>query len=242
MKAFETAWRLEGYVAGGSENQDRVGICEEANALVFIVADGEGSNPQGAVASRRAVEIIRKAITGERPKDDPQVWAERLAGIDRMLHRDRQAGETAAVVASIVPPSGNGHTCRIVGASAGTSEAWLVTSKGIQKLTEQRAGAPLLGSGSASPMPFDVVWTEGTLLLATDGLLNYTSQERIVGATQATEIEKAAEELLALPRLPDGNLQDDIALLISRRTPQSATSGGKGFLQTLRDLWNWGRR
>jgi len=245
MRGFETGWRLEGWVEGGAENQDRVGICEEPNALVFVIADGEGDNPAGGVASRRAVEIVRKAITGERPNDDPQVWVERLAGIDRMLSRDRQAGETTALVASIVPPYGNGRTRRIVGASVGTSEAWRIGQAGdhrIERLTTEQTTAPLLGSGSAQPRPFDVEWTEGTLLLATDGLFRFADQERIAALALETDIEQAAEHLLALPRLPDGKQQDDVAVLLCRCTAHNGErSGGSGFLDTLRNLWNWGQ-
>lgn len=249
MRGFETAWRLEGFVEGGNENEDRVGICEGADALVFVVADGAGGRAGGGVASRRAVEIVRKAITGERPNDDPQIWAERLAGIDRMLSRDKEAGETTALVVSISPVYGKSRTRRIVGASVGDSEAWRITPSGIEDLTRRQARKPLLGSGSALPVPFEAVWEEGTLLLGTDGLYKYVSQERIIEAALGTDLEQAAESLLALPRLPNGRQQDDVALLLCRceahqntRQTQNASGGKPNLLKSIGNLLNWGRR
>lgn len=268
LKDFETAWRLEGssdksWDASQNGNQDgsqdksqadhqlelqadnqgRVGICEAFDALVFVVADGAGNPPGGGAASRRAVEIVRKAITGERPNDDAQIWAERLGGIDRLLNRDKNAGETTAVVASIVV---TGRAAQIVGASVGDSEAWLITANGngVERLTQRQARAPLLGSSTALPVPFTSDWTEGTLLIATGGLFKYADHAQICITAASLELEQAAQNLLDLTRMSNGRLQADVGLLLCRRVRKHAAAGGKpgSLLQTVGKLLNWGRR
>lgn len=246
MKTFDIAWRLEGYIEGGSENQDRVGICDEAQGLVFVVADGEGSNPEGMVASRRVIDIVRKAIAGERPNDDPKVWQERLAGIDRMLSRDRQAGQSGAVIVSVAPHYGTARVRRLVGASVGTVGGWLIREAGVETFPIQEADAPLLGTGKAAPITFDIEWSEGTLLLATDGLLKHAPEDKIAAIALQSDIEQAADELLALPRSPDARQQDDIGLLLCRNISHSKSSvkssEGNGVMQALRNFWNRGKR
>ena len=92
MRGFETARRLEGCPDGyKTENEDRAEITEAGDALVFVVADGVGGRPHGGAAAQRAVEIVQKAVRGERANDDAAIWAERLAGIDRLLLRARFA-------------------------------------------------------------------------------------------------------------------------------------------------------
>jgi len=252
LKDFETAWRLEGcqevsqagvHIEPPSVNQGRVGICEAADALVFIVADGADSLPGGDVASRRAVEIVRKAITGERPNDEAQIWAERLGGIDRLLSRDKNAGETTAVIASIVATS---RSTQIVGASVGDSEVWLITAdgNGVDRMTQRQTRRPLLGSSVALPVPFTSEWTEGTLLLATNSLFKHADHAQICMTAAGPDLEQAAQNLLDLTRLPNGVLQADVGLLLCRRIRKDADKGGKSgsLLQAVGKLLNWGRR
>ena len=241
MKGFQTAWRLDGTVRGEKqENEDRVGVCEAHDALVLVVADGVGGRPGGGAASRRAVEIVRKAVTGERPNDEAQIWAERVAGIDRLLSRDKAAGETTLVIAAIT----GGRVPRIVGASAGDSGAWLVTAAGVEDLTRRQAPKPYVGSSAALPVPFDAAWNEGTLLLATDGLFKYADRARILETVRGLDLEAAAQNLVELVRLPGGAFQDDIGILLCRREREVSSSSvpSGGLLKSVGKLLNWGRR
>ena len=241
MKGYTTAWRLEGNLDGDkTENEDRVAVCEAHDALVLIVADGVGGRPGGGAASRRAVEIVRKAVTGERPNDEAQIWAERVAGIDRLLSRDKEAGETTLVIAAIT----GGRTPHIVGASAGDSGAWLVTAEGVEDLTRRQARKPYVGSSAALPVPFDAAWNDGTLLLATDGLFKYADPVRILETVRASDLEEAAQNLIELVRLPAGTFRDDIGILLCRRENSSSSASGAsgGLLKSVGKLLNWGRR
>jgi serine/threonine protein phosphatase PrpC len=242
MKGYETAWRLDGTVEGHKrENEDRIGVCETHDALVLVVADGVGGRSGGGAASKRAVEIVRKAVTGERPNDEAQIWAERVAGIDRLLSRDKEAGETTLVVAAVT----TGRAPHIVGASVGDSGAWIVTTEGVDDLTRRQAHKPYLGSSAALPVPFDAVWNEGTLLLATDGLFKYTDRDRILAAVRVPDLDEAAQNLVELVRLPDGTFQDDVGILLCRRESQSSSSSSRKsgrLLKSVGKLLNWGRR
>lgn len=241
MKGYQTAWRLDGTIAGSKqENEDRVGVCETHDALVLIVADGVGGRPGGGAASKRAIEIVRKAVTGERPNDEAQIWAERVAGIDRLLSRDKEAGETTLVIAAVT----TGRPAHIVGASAGDSGAWLVTANGLEDLTRRQAPKPYLGSSAALPVPFDVVWNEGTLLLATDGLFKYADRDRVLETARVPDLEEAAQNLVEMVRLSDGTFRDDVGILLCRREGQSSPSSGAsgGLLKSVGKLLNWGRR
>jgi hypothetical protein len=56
-----------------------------------------------------------------------------------------------------------------------------------------------------------------TLLLASDGLLNYASAERIAACAGGADLDAVARELVDLVRLRSGALPDDVAILLGRR-------------------------
>lgn len=66
------------------------------------------------------------------------------------------------------------------------------------------------------PVPFDVVLGVCTLLVATDGLYIYASTAAIVEAAGSAALEDAARKLIALPRLSNGEISDDIAVVLVR--------------------------
>ena len=66
------------------------------------------------------------------------------------------------------------------------------------------------------PVPFSARRFEGTLLLASDGLFNYTSDERISEVAREAEIEPAATHLVELVRLRSGALPDDVSVVLCR--------------------------
>jgi serine/threonine protein phosphatase PrpC len=53
-------------------------------------------------------------------------------------------------------------------------------------------------------------------LLATDGLLKYTSAELILRTCRAHPLEIAAEELIALVRYPSGAFPDDVTVILNQ--------------------------
>lgn len=263
MKGFITAQRVEQYQqspANESETEqdetrqgaDQVGVCESYDALVLTVVSGVGGMENGiggvrdgVLASCRAVEVVRKAITGERPNDEAQVWAERVGGIDRILSRDRKMGEANVVVVGVTP----GRYNRVIGASVGECEAWIIApanvphDAAVQNLTHRQARRPLVGSGAALPVAFETNWPDGTLLLATSGLFKHASRSQIIDAARRDDLEQAAQRLAALARPSSDQQQNNLTLLLCRREsrPEEGGAGG-GLLKTVGKLWNWGKK
>lgn len=67
------------------------------------------------------------------------------------------------------------------------------------------------------PVAFNSSLLEGTLLVASDGLLKYTSQEKIAEMIASVDFDGIAEELVALVRYQSGALPDDVSILLARR-------------------------
>ena len=83
-----------------------------------------------------------------------------------------------------------------------------ITAEGHFDLTEAQKRKPYLGSGMASPVPFELKLTQqGTLLLATDGLFKYADPLAITDTVRAG-LSEAPE---ALQRLATG----DLALVVA---------------------------
>jgi len=188
---------------------DRTSIGREDRAAHFttefggvvVVADGAGGTGRGALAAEAALAAV--AANLELRSGD--AWALVLGRVDQALG----GGETTAVVAAIVGDE-------IFGASVGDSGAWLIEMHGYHELTQGQRRKPLLGSGRATPVPFMARLGAATLLLATDGLLNYAPASRIAELVVSSELAGLAARLAELPRLRSGALPDDIAVVLAR--------------------------
>lgn len=171
-----------------------------ASALVLAVAGGVGGQPGAGEAAQLAIDALRE-IAPTLVRRRSQAWQRLLRAIDAALVRDTQAGSTTLVVLCLTPK-------KIVGASVGDSEAWWITAEGHFDLTEAQKRKPYLGSGMASPVPFELKLTQqGTLLLATDGLFKYADPLAITDTVRAG-LSEAPE---ALQRLATG----DLALVVA---------------------------
>ncbi len=98
----------------------------------------------------------------------------------------------------------------------GDSGAWLIDMNGYHELTQGQRRKPLLGSGPATPIPFMARLGAATLLLATDGLLNYAPASGIAELAVTSELAGLAARLAELPRLRSGALPDDLAVVLAR--------------------------
>jgi serine/threonine protein phosphatase PrpC len=193
-------------VPSAGVGQDRAEVFETSDGLVIIVvADGAGGTAGGAEAADHVVEAVRKAVASPDGRQlDPYSL---LRDIDRDLAS--HGGETTAVVA-IVSASG------IVGASVGDSGAWLVRPDGHLDLTSQQIRKPLLGSRCARPVRFRSGALDGTLVVATDGLLKYAKLRDICAKAHDTDLAAVPDGLVRLVRLQGGGLQDDVAIVVCR--------------------------
>jgi len=194
-------------VAGNPENQDRGLVVHDGPRLVLCVADGAGGRSGGAEAASLAVKLIREDAYH---LNNGEACVEALRRMDEAMAKDSVAGETTCVVVVVTPEE-------IFGASVGDSGLWWIQENGdLLNLTEGQQRKPFVGSGSAWPVRFQHRNQSGWLLLATDGLLKYTSAERIVRVCREQPVEIAAKQLIDLVRYPSGGLPDDVTVILTK--------------------------
>lgn len=200
---------------------DSCRAASEDRAAVFgtfaVVADGMGGRSGGA----EAADAVVNAVWELAERSDPYRWdrVRWLTELDQRMADSGTAGETTGVVAWL-------STLGPVGVAVGDSVAWWVTADGWGELTAAAKPKPWVGSGGAVPTPFGLrVRHEGTLLLATDGLVKYTSAERIVSVIRTTPFDETPRALIELVRPPSGRLPDDVAVIVARWEPHFTSPG-----------------
>ena len=191
--------------AGNPENQDRGIVIEDGERLVLCVADGAGGRSGGTEAATMVVELVRQNAN---LLINAESCAELLRKMDAAIAKDAVAGETTCALAVVTPEE-------ICGASVGDSGAWLIPTSGNHlDLTHGQQRKPFIGSGSGWPVPFRRPREAGRLLLATDGLLKYTSAERINTISHEDPADVAAQRLIELVRYPSSALPDDVTIIV----------------------------
>lgn len=192
--------------AGNPENQDRGLVINDGSRVVLCVADGAGGRSGGTEAATMAVRLVRQNTS---LLINAESCVEVLSKLDAAIAKDAVAGETTCALAVVTPEE-------IFGASVGDSGVWLIPANGNHlDLTHAQERKPFIGSGSAWPVSFQRPRQPGCLLLATDGLLKYTSAERINAACREHAAEVAAQRLIELVRYPSGALPDDVTVILS---------------------------
>ena len=204
MSAFLHAFELAHY---GHALQDRAAIIETGSGLILAVADGAGGTSHGGRAADLVLRCLNALIERGEPLDDEETWLDFLAETDRTIAGDPEPGETTAVVLAATP----GLIC---GASVGDSEAWLLNSGGWLDLTVRQRRKPLLGSGVASPVSFRQDHPGGVLVVGSDGLFKYAPSAAIRDLARRGTPGEACLSLIDRVRLPNGKLQDDVAVVI----------------------------
>jgi serine/threonine protein phosphatase PrpC len=154
-----------------------------------------------------AVDLIRQHAS---TLDGSDSCTGLIQKIDQAIAKDKVAGETTCVIAVV-------NLDEIFGASVGDSGAWLIDESGYLNLTQRQVRKPLAGSGSAGPVSFCHKPTNGRhLLLATDGLLKYSSPERITAICRQGSTDEAAKQLIELVRYASGSLPDDVTVIFGK--------------------------
>lgn len=194
---------------GNPELQDRVEILPLGDRTIFVLADGAGGISGGAQA---ADLFIRAAKEAAPDLTNAEQCRQLLQSIDQNIADANDCGETTGVVV-VVRSDG------LFGAQVGDSAAWLFSPGGKQELTSGRARKPFLGNGGVFPHLFVQQATQGTLVVASDGLWKYTSLELIEQKVSAVAAENLATELATLVRLRSGAFPDDIAIATCRLEP-----------------------
>lgn len=198
-------------VVAGDLDQDRVALFQHGAGAVLALADGAGGRSGGGEAANKAVLDLIQSLSG-RVGVTPKDCVKALEALDKALYRDRDCGETTAVV--VIEEKG-----QLLGASLGDSEAWLVSGEGKVVLTKSQVRRPFLGSGAARSRAFGPIpWESGRLLIASDGLFKYVDGGKIQEALRGASLEGCLGMLVDLGRLKSGRLQDDCAIILAERS------------------------
>jgi serine/threonine protein phosphatase PrpC len=193
----------------GAESQDRAAMVQVGQAQVAVIADGAGGSAGGREASDSVPRILGSLQPSFREVQDPEFWVQALTQCDAAIEADGSAGETTGV--AVVAVGGV-----LVGASVGDSGAYIFTNSQFIELTAHQVRKPLLGSGRARPTGFGPLPFEGTLLVASDGLLKYASVQQVWGLLSPMSLPDIVASLIAQVRLPSGDLQDDVSVVLAR--------------------------
>jgi PPM family protein phosphatase len=192
--------------AGNPENQDRGIFVQHGPRLLVCIADGAGGRSGGAEAACMVTEFIQQNVSAA---DTAESCADLLRRMDIALTEKPTTGESTCALAVITLKE-------IFGASVGDSGIWLIPNEGVHiDLTRGQQRKPLLGCGGAWPIGFRHPHQNGVLLLATDGLLKYTSSQRIVDVCRKHPVETAAKHLIELVRYRSGSLPDDVTVILT---------------------------
>lgn len=193
------------------DSEDRAEVFELGDAMVVALADGAGGVRGGAAASDALINAVRCRIA-EATFDacDLRAWSAVFKSTDIGLAR-QMAGETTAVI-TVIGPEG------IMGLSVGDSEAWVLGSVGIDRLTEKQ-DRKRLGSGRSGATLFHRRTLDGMLVIGTDGLFKNARPELIAAASTEANAGAAAERLVGLPRSSSGRYPDDVAVVVVASTP-----------------------
>lgn len=186
--------------------QDRAAVIETADGLVIALADGAGGTANGALAAQAVIDAVTAAAHAQ------PAWEVLLSQLDREPARLGQ-GQTTAVVLSVTRDG-------IRGASVGDSEAWVLRRGMTVRLTEDQVRKPLVGGGGVRPVAIHAApLAGGTLVVASDGLFRHARSTQITQvATGASDLDAAAQSLVASAQRPTGGLQDDIAIVLVRES------------------------
>ena len=193
--------------SASAHGDDRVQVLEMPGGIAFVVADGAGGTGRGSQAAEHCIAFLTNAYQTCEDRDD-LYWVEILRQVDTELHASNTGGETTCIIIE----------CRrdeLWGASVGDSRAFFVEAGQPHDLTVGQVRKPLLGSGNAKPKPIGDDAASGTLIMATDGLWNYAPYDQVFAALDIDELEAIPEKLVSLARLPSGNLQDDIGIVVA---------------------------
>ena len=194
---------------------DRAGAFGDSRSKLLVVADGAGGASGAALAAQLVTDVVREIAAQALHPMGPRDIVALLERLDLLLLSNRHAGQSTAVIAQVVED-------RLWGASVGDSGAWLVHGRHHIDLTERQQRKWRLGSGLARPVTFGPIPLVGTLLLATDGLLDFATPDRLAAAIDdAHPLSDVAGSLVRRVRLPNGALRDDVGFVLCREDPRA---------------------
>ena len=182
--------------------QDRAVARTTGDDVLIVLADGAGGTGGGGEAAQAVVDTVLASSA------DEDCWSLVLEQIDRDEVR-LKGGQTTAIVLSVTPAG-------IEGASVGDSGAWVIRGTEIEDLTAAQVRKPLVGAGCTPAAIHGGALGDGTLLVASDGLLKYAKPSDIALIAGGADLQAIARALIELVRLRSGELQDDVSIVLCR--------------------------
>lgn len=195
--------------------EDRAIVRRYPWGVAVIVADGAGGTGSGGEAADCALDRIHQGLLVNDKAPEPLEVADLLSNADQCIAEAGLGGESTAAVCCV-------HAGLVTGASVGDSEIHLIGQDADLHLTRDQRRKPLLGSGRSLPTAFETVRFDGILVAATDGLFGYLAPGGTRALSGNGDLEAVTESMVDSIRLRTGDLPDDVAVVVIRRTPDLA--------------------
>jgi len=206
-----TAYRyVRVFGSNREQTEDAAEVFEHGDTVVVVLADGVGGIHGGVTASRALVAAVKSAMSDAAHRlGDVRYWGDLFRTTDATLTKS-MAGQTTGVVVAL-------NAGKLIGVSAGDSEAWVVEANRVENLTVGQNLKGRIGSGHVAPTGFERLgFLDGVLVVASDGLFKHAAANVIARIIRGSPIGVAAEHLIELVRLPSGKFPDDVtAVLVS---------------------------
>lgn len=179
--------------------EDALEIKKVSHGYLFCLADGVGGVFGGANASN-----FISSLNDVPEMSSPDDFEEYLRKKDAEMLLDDMIGETTVIIGKVVDQT-------LFGASIGDSEAWFIGSDYEYSLTNLQHRTPKLGSGRAIPVGFGPINLEGNILIASDGLFNFSDFIKVIHLSRNSN--SVAKDFRHLAQTKSGNLQDDLSVI-----------------------------
>lgn len=188
--------------------EDRAAVLARGDTTVIILADGSSQSSFGAEAAEMVVRLVDELCTDTRGWEHPSAWIKLLEHVDQRVTQAQSVGESTAVVVML-------DAEHVVGASIGDSVAWLIDAAHTRDLTQRQRITPLIGTGRAPVVGFGPAKRhDASLLVASDGLVNFASRHRIESLIREHEPPVVLDTLLDFLRMPSGELMADVSIVL----------------------------
>jgi serine/threonine protein phosphatase PrpC/formylglycine-generating enzyme required for sulfatase activity len=209
------------------------------DGCLYVVADGVGGSAEGEIASQRAVETALRHYYEETSGPDPaQRLVEAVKAANLEIYQLVQSGEHLKMGTTLVMAALRGDQFTI--AHVGDSRAYLVRGDHISQLTEDHSlvwrlykegtithqemlehpkrNLLLRSLGHTEDVEVDTTQGElqrgDALVLCSDGLTTYLSDDEIAGVVRTTPGQAAVDRLIEMANQRGG--KDNITVLILR--------------------------
>ena len=182
----------------------------KGDALICVLADGQGGQFGGGVAAHLAVQKCLELAVACAPEElmERAKWREIIQSADATVENHPDAGFTTLIGLCVTPS-------RICGASCGDSAALLIEAQSFIELTARQRKNPPIGSGAATPLTFEAaLLSDSPLLLMSDGVWKFVGFDRIAATSRAHQGVDLITQLRGLQLSGNrGKLPDDFSVI-----------------------------